>query len=480
MKKNLLFIFIVILGLYAKLNAQCTVSNVSVEIVSYNPGTCQVIFNLGWQQETNNGNKFAYIHFWTADAYHTPASAWTGIYSNPASAPKANALVNSLGTISIFNNGTATPTIGNSYPADPTVTPMTGITVTKNHYSGTSERMTIKNIRLTIPGDCSGFLPIKADIWASQSANGKNVHCVSQGLTFDLHTPRLAGNKVCNPRSINFGITNTGTTSITFRYRLYADNGDGIFNPDGTGFDSLMLTSPDTTVAPGDALTRFHFVYPGANGPTSDKNLWLEVITQGSTATTNLYIDGACSPLPVLLQSFTARRNRSVVDIRWVTSTEVNNRGFELQRQTGTANWETISFIPSLAAGGNSVSDLAYSYSDVNSTKAICNYRLRQVDMDGNAKYSEIRSVRGEDAISKTVIYPNPSADGKVTVVFDDAAITRDVILIDMNGRTIKQWNAVSNNNIQIENLVPGFYSLRIFVRENGTQTVEKFVVNKR
>jgi hypothetical protein len=100
--------------------------------------------------------------------------------------------------------------------------------------------------------------------------------------------------------------------------------------------------------------------------------------------------------------------------------------------------------------------------------------------MDGNAKYSEIRSVRGEDAISKTVIYPNPSADGKVTVVFDDAAITRDVILIDMNGRTIKQWNAVSNNNIQIENLVPGFYSLRIFVRENGTQTVEKFVVNKR
>jgi hypothetical protein len=429
----------------------------------------------------NNGNKFAYIHFWTAANYHTPTSAWNNTYSNPATAPKAAQLVNSLGTISIFNNGTLTPTIGTTYPADLNVTPMTsGLTIMKIPLSGTTEQMTLKNVTVTIPGGCSGLLPVKADVWASQAANGKNVHCVSQNLSFDLKNPRLAGIKICNPRSINFSITNVGTTNMTVHYKLYADNGDGIFNPDGVGYDSLLIVSPDTTLSPGDAQVRFHYLYPGVSGPTRDKNLWLEAVVAGSTATTNLFINGTCSPLPVLLKSFTARRNNSIVDIRWVTATEINSSGFELQRQTGINDWETIAFIPSQAVNGNSTSELTYSYSDLNSTKAVCNYRLRQVDLDRNFKYSDIRSVRGEDATGKIIIYPNPSFDGRVNIVLDDANVIRDITLIDMNGRSIKQWNGVSNNNIQIENLVPGFYSLRIIVRGTGAQAVEKFVVNKR
>ena len=481
MKKNLLFIFIALFGIYSNLNAQCTISNVSVEIVSFNPGTCQVVFTLSWQQEVNNGNKFAYIHFWKAAAYHTPTANWTNIYSNPTSAPKSADLINSLGTISIFNNGTPTPTIGSTYPADLNVTPMTsGLTLIKTPLTGTSEQMTLKNVTVTIPGGCSGILPIKADVWASQAANGKNVHCVNQGLSFDLKTPRLVGIKICNPRSINFSITNVGTNNITVHYKLYADNGDGIFNPDGTGYDSLLVTSPDTTLSPSGAQIRFHYLYPGVGGPTRDKSLWLEAVVTGATATTNLFINGTCSPLPVSLKSFTARRNHSTVDVRWITATEVNSSGFELQRQTGIGDWETIAFVPSQAIGGNSTSELMYSYSDLNSTKAVCNYRLRQVDFDRNFKYSEIRSVRGEDAIGKIIVYPNPSFDGRVNVVFDDANAVRDISLIDMNGRAIKQWTGVSNNNIQIENLVPGFYSLRIIVRETGAQMVEKFVVNKR
>ena len=35
-------------------------------------------------------------------------------------------------------------------------------------------------------------------------------------------------------------------------------------------------------------------------------------------------------------------------------------------------------------------------------------------------------------------------------------------------------------NNITIENLTPGIYSLRVFVPATGEQVVEKIVVNKR
>jgi hypothetical protein len=482
MKKILIFLFIISFGAFAKLNAQCTISRVAVEIVSFNSSTCQVVFNLSWQQEINNGNKFAYIHLWTAANYHTPAANWTGMYAHPSDGPKAPDLVNSLGTISIFDNGTATPVIGTTYPADPTVTPLTGgLTVVKTQLSGTSERVTIKNISVTLPGGCTGALPIKADVWASQAANGKPVHCESQGLSFDLKNPTLSGIKVCNPRSVSFSITNAGSSSITVHYVLYTDNGDAIFNPDGVGFDSLLTTGTDVTLAPGASLTQVQLAYPGANGVNAEKSIWLEAVVTGETATTvKLLVDPGCATLPVTFRSFAAKRNHSSVELKWVSATEINNSGFEVQRQIGTGSWQTIAFVPTQAVGGNSSTDLAYAYNDPNLTKGISNYRVRQVDFDGKYKYSEVRSVRGETQLSKTIIYPNPSFDGKINVVFDDQNTIRDVSLMDINGRIMKQWKGISNNNLQIDNLAPGLYNLRIVITSTGEQSVEKIVVNKR
>ena len=186
------------------------------------------------------------------------------------------------------------------------------------------------------------------------------------------------------------------------------------------------------------------------------------------------------TPLPVSFSSFTAQRNSATtVKLFWQTATEVNNRGFAVERNTN-GTWEQIAFISSQALGGNSSSLLNYSYIDANSAKGISQYRVKQIDLDNKSSYTEIRAVRGIDQPGKIIIYPNPSSDGKVNIVFEDATAIRDVSLIDMNGRTVKQWNGVSNNNIQIENLVPGFYSLRVIVRETGAQTVEKIVINKR
>jgi hypothetical protein len=51
---------------------------------------------------------------------------------------------------------------------------------------------------------------------------------------------------------------------------------------------------------------------------------------------------------------------------------------------------------------------------------------------------------------------------------------------MDISGRMIKQWKAVTGNTLEIENLGQGIYSLRVIVRESGQQTVEKIVVNNR
>jgi hypothetical protein len=57
---------------------------------------------------------------------------------------------------------------------------------------------------------------------------------------------------------------------------------------------------------------------------------------------------------------------------------------------------------------------------DNNSANAVTQYRLRAVDFDGSSKFSEIRSVRGEGQANRIILYPNPSTDGKVKVVFED------------------------------------------------------------
>jgi hypothetical protein len=88
--------------------------------------------------------------------------------------------------------------------------------------------------------------------------------------------------------------------------------------------------------------------------------------------------------------------------------------------------------------------------------------------------------VRGLGQMGKMIVYPNPSfGGGKVSVIFDEKDGTRDISLVDMSGRVIRQWKGFTNNNLQIENLTPGLYNLRVVLRETGEQGIEKIVVNK-
>jgi len=181
------------------------------------------------------------------------------------------------------------------------------------------------------------------------------------------------------------------------------------------------------------------------------------------------------APLPVVFADFSLSRSNAAVSVKWETVTEINNSGFSVERNNN-GNWETIAFVRTKADGGNSSSRLSYAYTDINNNKAVSQYRIKQVDIDGQFKYSEVRAIRGTEQDAKTMVFPNPSSNGTVNVVFADASV-RDIMLVDMAGRTVKQWNAYNNNSLQVNNLVPGMYTLRSFDRETATQQVQKIVI---
>lgn len=192
-----------------------------------------------------------------------------------------------------------------------------------------------------------------------------------------------------------------------------------------------------------------------------------------------IFVPNGCAALPVSFKSITATRNLSNVVVKWETASEQNNSGFAVERNIN-GSWEQVAFVASQATNGNSDVTLSYTYNDMNTAKGISQYRIRQIDIDAKSKYSEIRAVRGDGQVGSIIVYPNPSSDGKVNIVFEDFNVRRDISVTDMSGRTVKQMRSVTNNNITIENLTPGMYSLRIVVPSTGEQTVEKIIVNKR
>jgi len=184
------------------------------------------------------------------------------------------------------------------------------------------------------------------------------------------------------------------------------------------------------------------------------------------------------APLPVKFSAFSAIRIKDMVTLNWETATEINNAGFAIERNDN-GNWQQVGFVASLAPMGNSSDKLSYEYSEVNYNKAMTQYRLKQVDIDGKAEYSDIKIVRGTSQDARTVLFPNPSSNGTVNLVFTDAAI-RDIVISDMAGRSIRQWNGLNSNSLQVSGLNTGMFSVRIMNRETGTMSTEKFIVTAR
>jgi hypothetical protein len=97
-------------------------------------------------------------------------------------------------------------------------------------------------------------------------------------------------------------------------------------------------------------------------------------------------------PLPVELSSFTAVVNGNSIILMWRTETEVSNYGFEIERASSASSerWKKIGFVQGY---GNSNSPKDYSFTDIPLEGTNFQYRLKQIDTDGQYQYSDIVTV---------------------------------------------------------------------------------------
>ncbi len=118
--------------------------------------------------------------------------------------------------------------------------------------------------------------------------------------------------------------------------------------------------------------------------------------------------------LPVELSSLTAAVEEKTVSLRWRTETEVNNYGFEVERAVINSKstkqkprFEKIGFVK---GHGNSNSPKDYSFIDEKPFGGSnFQYRLKQIDTDGQIEYSDIVEVEVlPDKFELLQNYPNP------------------------------------------------------------------------
>jgi len=143
--------------------------------------------------------------------------------------------------------------------------------------------------------------------------------------------------------------------------------------------------------------------------------------------------------LPVELTSFTAKTSNGSVVLDWITATETNNYGFEIERQTlknssSTGGKEDFIKIGFVNGSGTSNSTKKYSFTDNSVISGKYQYRLKQIDNSGEFKYSQIVEVdlnNIPDRFSLAQNYPNPFNPS--TVIKYDVPVESKVKIVVFN-----------------------------------------------
>lgn len=229
----------------------------------------------------------------------------------------------------------------------------------------------------------------------------------------------------------------------------------------GTGSTALTLdinipeVQGDVSMVIKDPLTGTVFnqeVYEGQS----------QVVVENLELTTLLLVVDYNGPLPVELTGFSANVAGETVQLNWSTATETNNKGFEIERSEDNTNFQKIGYVE---GNGTTVSQHTYSFTDNSALSGNYYYRLKQIDFNGAAHYSNVVEVEFmPTAYSLGQNYPNPF-NPSTTIKFAlpvESKVT--VTLFNMLGQKVRdvvsgQFAAGTQEvNLNASDLASGMY----------------------
>ena len=244
-----------------------------------------------------------------------------------------------------------------------------------------------------------------------------------------------------------FTTTNPNAKATTSGKEIRHYNGAPTLLGNSYTFDSIFWTAPATA---GSVKFSYAGLAGNGNGGSGGDKAYK------STFTTTVSV-----PTPLKLISFTAKSEATNSVLNWITNNEVNTSHFAIEKSIDETNFIEVGTVN---AKGNTTASTTYSF--VDNKPSVFNkpvyYRLKMVDKDGAAKYSNVEQVVIKQTKSFDVsVYPNPVKSGESmklklnSTVFGKASIT----IINYNGKIVSSKNISINNGSNLIELSTRFMS---------------------
>jgi hypothetical protein len=250
----------------------------------------------------------------------------------------------------------------------------------------------------------SEYLPIYDSRKIKNSAFAVKIFGSHSGLDYNIQI-RVNKNAVVPPNTDNLvlhlALTESeipfnwqGQTQVDYAERLMAPNENGTVLNFASGDEQII--DLNFTLSSAWVLENLELV-------SFIQNLYDKEILQGTKVKLTDIV-----PLPVELISFSAVPSANGITLNWITASEINNQGFEVEKSNNGINFYVIGFVP---GAGTTTNVQKYIFTDeTNQTNLALYYRLKQIDFNGSFTYSNVINVNynlpSEFSLSQN--YPNP------------------------------------------------------------------------
>lgn len=258
----------------------------------------------------------------------------------------------------------------------------------------------------------------------------------------------------------------------------------------GNNLPSALYTLQGTIV---DANASFFFSLPknGGTGKIKTNSRAWRAISDCSVATVstmnfhtiNITISGDginhqvvsfaySAVLPVKMTDFTVREEGSNVRLNWQTATETDNDYFTIERSANQNDWIALKKV---RGAGNSTDLKNYEATDEAPNAGISYYRIKQTDFNGNATYSETRSVKMSPNRQALSVFPVPNNGNTINIRGIQDHRNYELSVINTGGAKIYNMG-LSSTTVQLPDLTKGVYFIQIKNRQSGDTNTLRYV----
>jgi Secretion system C-terminal sorting domain len=268
---------------------------------------------------------------------------------------------------------------------------------------------------------------------------------------------------VDNYWTYTWGVTATGAIATNFVSGVEINCMEFQF-AGGTGITSARLAQ--IANGGGTSQENFYAEFSGDKTNYTSPFYGLGAVNSGDYGTYS-YVQASNLVLPVKFTSFSATKKDNDALLSWVVENETSLvTTYEVERSIDGIKFDKINTIAK-NAGANNIYNIIDPNLAAVKNNGIIYYRIKQLDVNGEFVYSDIRNVRITEKGTLISIFPNPVRDIATLKIDVLEATDATISLINADGKqlqtsTLKAAKGLNLKKIDMNNLPKGDYLLKV------------------